>query len=228
MSARARLAAASRTNERGGCDVAKRISMGRAGTWWRWASAVAAAAVVAALAAAPAGALSIALAPATVTPEPGATFAVELRVAGLGDGAAPSLGAFDVTLAFDPAAVAFTSVSFDEFLGTIPAQALADFTPGAGTLALASFSLLPPATLDALQPGSFRLATIVFEAVGAGPSAIDVTSALLGDGFGGRLALSAAPTGVQVQPIPEPAAALVFGVCVAAVARASRQRRAAG
>lgn len=207
--------------------MAKRISTGRAARTRGWTGTVAAA-VVAALAAAPASAVSIALAPATVTPEPGATFAVELRVAGLGEGAAPSLGAFDVTLSFDPAAVAFTSVSFDEFLGTIPAQAFADFTPGAGTLALASFSLLPTAALDALQPGSFRLATIVFEAVGAGPSAIDVTAALLGDGFGGRLALATAPIGVQVQPIPEPAAALAFGLGLAAVARASRRRRAAG
>lgn len=178
------------------------------------------------LAAAPAGAVSISLAPAAVAPLPGDSFAIELTVAGLGDGSAPSLGAFDVTLSFDPAAVAFTSVVFDDRLGAIPAQAFADFAAGAGTLALASFSLLSPAALDALQPGAFRLATIVFEAVGAAPSTIGVASALLGDGLGQALPLDAPPTGVSVQPIPEPVAALVFGLGVAAVARVTRRRGA--
>jgi hypothetical protein len=193
--------------------------------WW---CAVALAAAVAGLVTTPAGAVSIELTPATVTPLPGETFAIELRISGLGDGVAPSLGAFDITLAFDPAAVAFASVSFGDLLGAIPGQASAEAVPGAGTLALASFSVLSEAALDGLQPGAFRLATILFEALGAAPSAIDVTAVLLGDGPGLGLALDAPPTGAQVQPVPEPSVALLLGLGLAAMARTSRRRRAAG
>jgi len=179
-----------------------------------------------ALAATPAGAVSISLAPASVSPAPGDSFTLELLVSGLGDGTAPSLGAFDITLSFDPTAVAFSSVSFDAFLGAIPAEATADALAGPGTLALAEFSVLSSSALDALQPGSFRLATLVFAAAGATPSTIAVTSALLGDGEGARIGLDAPLGSTRVAPIPEPAAALAFGLGVAVVARASRRRGA--
>lgn len=182
------------------------------------------AAVAMGFAAAPAAALSLSLAPAIATPAPGGSFAAELFVTGLGDGGAPSLGAFDITLSFDADAVAFTSVAFDGFLGSIPAEASADALLGAGTLSLAGFSILPEATLDALQPASFRLATIIFTATSAAPSTIAIASSLLGDVDGRPLALTAPPTGLQVQPIPEPASALVFGLCLALVARAARRR----
>ena len=189
--------------------------------------AIALAALGTGLAAAPAGAVSIWLAPAIATPLPGSPFAVELLVGGLGEGGALSLGAYDITLAFDPGAVAVTGVSFDGFLGAIPTEASADSVLGAGTLGLASFSILPSAALDALQPGSFRLATILFEATSATPSTIAISASLLGDAAGRAIPLSTPPTGTQVQPIPEPSAALVFGLCAALQARTSRGRRLA-
>lgn len=196
---------------------------------WTWARAAGASlAVLAALAAAPAGALTLTLSPATATPAPGDPFAVDLLVSGLGDGSAPSLGAFDVTLTFDAAAVSFVSVGFDAYLGAIPAEATAGSVLGAGTLALGEYSILSPAALDALQPGSFRLATVVFEATSLAPSAIGFGAVLLGDADGRALALTTPPTGTTVSPIPEPTAALVFGLAVAVVARASRGRRSAG
>lgn len=183
------------------------------------------AAVVIAFAATSAAALSLSLAPAVATPAPGATFAAELFVSGLGDGGAPSLGAFDITLSFDADAVAFTSVTFDEFLGSIPGEASVDALLGAGTLSLAGFSILSEAALDALQPASFRLATIVFTATSAAPSAIGISSALLGDADAMALALTEPPTGMEVRPIPEPTSALVFGLCLALVARRAREQR---
>jgi hypothetical protein len=174
------------------------------------------------LAAAPAAAVSLSLAPAIATPAPGGSFTAELFVSGLGDGGAPSLAAFDITLSFDADAIAFTSVAFDDFLGSIPAEASVDAVLGDGTLDLAGFSILPAAALDALQPASFRVATIVFSATGSTPSSIAISSALLGDADGRPLTLTTPPTGMNVQPIPEPASALVFGLCLALVARVGR------
>jgi len=185
----------------------------------RWlAGAVLAA--VAELAAGPAGALSITLAPATVAPLPGGAFALDLVVSDLGGAA---LGAYDVALTFDPTAVALTSVSFDGYLGVIPDEASAEALTAPGSVALASFSILPEAALDALQPDSFRLASLVFTATSGAPSTIAVGSALLGDAQGRRLTVDVLGS-ATIAPVPEPAAALAFGVGVMLAARASRRR----
>lgn len=175
------------------------------------------------LAAAPAGAVSLGLSPPAVSPVPGGSFSVDLLVADLGG---TVVGAFDVTLGFDALALAVTGVSFDVELGAIPAEASAEAIAGSGTLSLAGFSLLPAAALEALQGDPVRLATIVFGVTSAAPSAITITAALLGDGAGAPITLTAPPSGTNVTPIPEPAGTLLFGsgLCLAAVV--SRRRAA--
>lgn len=176
------------------------------------------------LAAGPAGAVvSLSLSPASLHPAPGDSFPLDLMVSGLGDGVPPSLAAFDITLGFDPAAVTFSSLAFDSFLGAIPAEATADFVAGASTVSLAEFSILPSGALDALQPDPFRLATLVFTAASAAPSTIAITSALLGNGAGALIPIAALGS-ARVAPIPEPAAALAFALGVAVVAGATRRR----
>lgn len=189
----------------------------------RRAAALAATALVAVtgLAAAPAGAVSLGLSPPAVSPAPGGSFAVDLVVSDL---AGAVVGGFDVTLGFDPTALAIAGVSFDSQLGAIPAEATAEAIGGTGTLSLAAFSILSTAALEALQGDSVRLATIVFEATSAAPSAIGIAAALLADGPGAPLVLGAPPSGTNVTPIPEPAGALVFALGVGLTAAATRRR----
>lgn len=176
------------------------------------------------LVAAEAGALSIALAPGVATPPPGGSFALDVTIGDLGTDV---IGAFDLTVAFDASAVSVATVGFDAALGAIPAEATAEFVVGPSSVALAGFSILPTSALAALQGDSFRLATIVFDVLDVAPSTIAITSALLGDGAGAPLQLTAPPGGTSVRPIPEPAVAQAFAIGLALLAGATR-RRAAG
>lgn len=55
--------------------------------------------------------------PSIVTGGPGSTANVIIRISGLGDFAPPSLGAFDLDIAFDPDILAIIGVGFASFLG---------------------------------------------------------------------------------------------------------------
>lgn len=168
-------------------------------------------------------AASILFDPASVSPLPGASFSLDLVITDLAGGDAGTVGGFDVALAFDAAAVSFVGVSFDVLLGTGSAEVLFDTIPGAGTLQIAGLSLLSPAALDALQSGSVRLATLVFEATAPQPSTISISSALVADALGLALPLDVRGS-ATVAPVPEPTSVLLFAVGLGVVARAGRRR----
>ena len=170
-----------------------------------------------------ADAISIALAPATQEVLVGASFGIDVVVSGLGDGAAPSLGSYDIDLSFDPALLAFGNVSFGAFLGG-PDLSLVSVVSASGLVDFAEVSLVPPDLIDTLQPGSFSLATVTFTAIAAGVSAVDFGAVLAGDSVGRRLPIGTlSPAQVVVSPVPEPAAVAVFAIGVAIVAW--RERR---
>lgn len=127
---------------------------------------------------------------------PGVVVGVDVVVGRLGNGVEPSVGAFDLDVAFDPLEFAPLGVDFGLLLGD-PAslEALTDVDLSvAGIVDFAEVSLLTPAQLDALQPAEFTLARVNFESLING-----VTNfALVGDqrvddAFGNKL------------PIPSPA-----------------------
>ena len=86
-------------------------------------------------------------------------------------------------------------------------------TPSAGSVNLFALSLDPAATLDALQAGSFVLATLQFDALATGTSALSLGLNALGDSLGNPLAATLVDASVDV--IPEPGSWALF--CVGAL-----------
>ncbi|MDJ0789779.1 MAG: cohesin domain-containing protein [Myxococcota bacterium] len=159
----------------------------------------------------------------------GETTMVRIVASGLGG---EIVSAYDLDLTYDPAILAAVSVSFGPLLGD-PAlfQVIESFDVSTdGVVDFAQLSLLSDTALLALQtPPAFTLAVVEFRAIGSGTSPL----ALRFDDFndvkglnGEQLVVTAKPGSVTVTPvIPEPSAALVFGLGVAVVASSIAWRR---
>ena len=106
-------------------------------------------------------------APSTQTIAAGGLTTIDLRIAGLGAGVAPSLGAYDVDLMFDPSVLSFVSATFgDGVLGNqldlFGLGNVSFLTPSTGMVNLFELSLDTPADLNALQADAFVLASLSF------------------------------------------------------------------
>ena len=87
------------------------------------------------------GTVSVTIVPPSQSVAQGQPVTVDVDVSGLGN--PPSVGAFDLTVSFDPALLLPTGVIFGSFLGdpTIP-TALTDFTLSTSAIEFAEVSLL--------------------------------------------------------------------------------------
>lgn len=113
--------------------------------------------------------------PSTQTAPSGGAVSVDVSVSGLGSAAAPSLGAFDLALCFDPTVLSFRSVRFGALLGDEAAsEAVTGVSPFNSHLDAFEVSLLLPAELIAIQPASFTLFTATFAATSAGTSPMEL------------------------------------------------------
>ena len=170
--------------------------------------------------------LSLTFDPASATIGGGDIVDVSIVVSGL-DNRPPSLGAWDLTIAFDPSILSISDWSFGVKLGD-PAvgDAIAGGSAGHGTLELAVVSLLTNAQLDALQTPSFTLATVQFTGVGPGVSPLTFSSVRLDDGDGNKFAHSESPGEITVV-VPEPVyGPLTAGLAIALALCAGRRRAA--
>lgn len=139
----------------------------------------------------------------------GESVSVDIVVSGLGNFAPDSLGAFDITVDYDPAVFAFAGYSLGALLGDLGAVEALDASTGDGgtSVNVAEVSLLSDAALHALQPGEFVLATLNFGvldlAIGAS-SQLSLSGSLLADAGGGNLpATGGTPvTFVGAAPVP--------------------------
>jgi hypothetical protein len=188
------------------------------------------------LCSASAGAIVIGFVPSDQTVGLGATVGVDLVISDLGDFTAPSLGSFDLDVTYDDAILGAPSVMLTSLLGdssqgeTIEGVDLS--IPGFIDVFLVS--LLSPLELDALQPASFVLLTLTFDAIAQGTSALELTEVLLGDALGAELSATAGSGSITVQGpgtgVPEPSLAgllLTAAVGVFAHRRPRRSRRPA-
>jgi hypothetical protein len=151
-----------------------------------------------------------------------------LMISGLGDFAAPSLGAFDIDVFFDASFLSFKSASFgDPVLGDqLDLFGFGSLTgalsvPGSVNLFEVSFDF--PFDLDAFQSGSFVLATLLFDTIAAGDSTISMNVNDLADSLGAPLSATVGSGTISVNPpaVPEPgsAALLLIGLVGAGLAK---------
>lgn len=160
----------------------------------------------------------------------GASGTVDICIADLADGSAPSLGVYDIELGFDPALVSFTGVAFgDPVLGNqLDLFGLGSFqmtTPGMGTLGLYELSFDLVDDLNAMQAAAFVLARLSFETLAAGDSLLTLSVNALGDALGNPLlnvVVQGALLAVSPLPsntVPEPASvALLLTALLAGIA----------
>jgi len=144
---------------------------------------------------------------------PGGAVQVQVRIDGLGDSVAPSLGSFDFSVAYDPAILSFTGATFgDPILGSqlnleghanLPSSIVT--TPAAVELSLVSFDSAN--TLDTQQQGAFTLATISFSALTARSSPLAISILSLADSQGDPLGATLSGATVVV---PEPRAMVIL------------------
>ncbi len=170
----------------------------------------------------PSHALSIGFHPGSQNVFLGNQAMVDIVISGLGDGEAPSLGAFDFVLGFDPSILALNSIVFGDpvlgdqldlfALGSNPMDA-SERTPGEWNLF--ELSLDPSEDLELFQAESFVLASLTFDTLALGTSPLALSDAVFGDSLGEPLDVALNSGGITVvegtAPVPEPGTVLLLG-----------------
>ncbi|CAA0094440.1 Uncharacterised protein [Halioglobus japonicus] len=151
----------------------------------------------------------LSLQPDTSFASNGDTVSFELIVSGLGNFAPDSLGAFDLSVSYDNAVLSFADYTLGNFLGDLAGFTALDVSSGdiGAAVNLAEISLLLPASLNALQPDSFLLASLSFDVLALAPGATTSLSildgAVLSDATGSALQASTGqPATIGAIPLP--------------------------
>lgn len=166
-------------------------------------------------------ATDISVMPASLSVATGSSVNVALMISGLTDLGTPSLGTYDLNVAYDASVLGFVSASygdpgFGDQLDLSGFGTFASTTPGIGTVDLFELSFDSPATLDSLQRGAFTLANLTFDALGPGTSSLVLGVNALGDAFGNSVVASLANGRVSVTAgstttVPTPGTPLLIG-----------------
>lgn len=164
----------------------------------------------------PASAAIIGFNPSSQSVNVGSTTTVDLIISGLGDGAAPSLGTFDLDIGFDSSILTFNGATFGNQLDLFGLGDINSVTPGVGTINLFELSLESAADLDSLQAGAFTLATLSFTALSDGSSPLSISVNALGDSLGDPLQTALVTGSINsirnVNAVPEPSSLLLLGI----------------
>lgn len=136
------------------------------------------------------------------------------------------IGAYDFTVQFDPSVVAVNSTAALAPLGFSTGQLV---TTAPGSVAFAEVSFEAPGDLLALQTGSFRLASLVFDALGVGTTTLSFVGMVFADVYSNILAVDSATALINVTAlpvgVPEPGTVLLLGLGIFAIAFALLRKR---
>lgn len=150
--------------------------------------------------------------------ELGDTVTIDLTISDLGNGDAPSIGAFDIDLSYDSSVLNFDSVSFgDSVLGNQldlwGLGSMAEYAEGNDYINVFELSYDDSADLLAMQADEFVLATFTFTTASEGNSSIGVNINDLSDAYGtNSLSAETVAGNVQVVPLPAALPLLVSGI----------------
>jgi hypothetical protein len=167
----------------------------------------------------PVRAAMISVSPVSQNATEGTPVTIDVVISDMVDGA-PSLGAFDLDVTFDPAILRFNTVSFgDPSLGDqLDLLGLGSSTGfEASTLGMVNLyevSLDTVADLNNLQADTLVLFSLTFDTLGEGISAVGLADVKLGDAQGFPFEADLGAGSVTVSPgtpVPLPAALLLFG-----------------
>jgi len=168
--------------------------------------------------AAPATAITIEFIPPSQSVSVGSTTTMDLVISGLRDREAPSLGVFDLDVGFDSSILNFSGATFGNQLDLFGLGSLQGVIAGVGTVNLFELSFDLADGLDDLQAGSFLLATLSFEALASGSSALSLSINALGDSLGDPLEAEVIGGTIRsvgnVSAVPEPASLPLIGIGV--------------
>jgi hypothetical protein len=175
-----------------------------------------------------ASALVLSFSPTSVPANVGDSISVDVVASALGT---DEIAGFDLDVLFDASILAPTSVVFGTGLGDPSLfEALTSFGFTPGVVDFAEISFLSESELDALQSEPLVLATLGFDVIGSGLSALtfrlDATN-LVVDADGNTLEVTTRAGSVGNAVVPEPSAALVFAAGAALIAARVRRARAA-
>jgi hypothetical protein len=153
----------------------------------------------------------------------GSTVSVQISISGLGSGAAPALGAWDIDVAFDPTVISLSGVvtfrSPSELgPGSLQDSGLIPIGPTESRVDAAEISFEDAAALEAAQPDAFLLATIQFTGLTTGTAMFSFAQLLLSDAQGAPLPAD------SVVEAPEPTGFALAGLGVAALLLRARRR----
>ena len=169
-------------------------------------------------------AIAIEVAPSTQDVSLGTTANVEINISGLGDGTAPSVGSFDLDLVFDPGILSFNNITFGDQLDILGSGSITGVDSSVlGVVSALEVSLDSISDLNNLQLPSFTLATISFNTLAAGTSALSLSLTALSDASGNPLSATLQNGTINVTTVPEPATWLLFGVGLLAMFGMSRR-----
>lgn len=158
-------------------------------------------------AAVPGQAAVVAIHPATTSAAVGQSVLVDVDISDLVDGAAPSLGAFDIDLHFDPAVLTLTQLTFGDGLNVLGLGGNPqEVTEGTGVVNAFELSLDASDDLNTLQSGAFTLFTLTFQAISAGTAELSLTLNSLANAEAFEIAATSAGSSIEVAPVPLPAA----------------------
>jgi cohesin domain-containing protein len=180
-----------------------------------------------------ADALTLSVVPQASTLNVGDTVSVDVVVSDLVNGGAPSLGAYDIDLSFDPSVLSFASIAFGTGLSVTGVPSIIqEFALGTGFVNPFEASLEDTADLNALQAGAFTLFTITFNAGQVGTSLLSLGVNSLSNAEGAGVVADALNAGtisvVGAPAVPLPAGVWLLVSGVAGVGALGRRWRRGG
>lgn len=154
---------------------------------------------------------------------------VQVRISGLGDTSAPSLGVYDVDFNYDASLFNFTGISWGDSikgnqLDLAGFGSLQSSNDSSGWLNLFELSFDDALDLDLLQAGEFTLFSVLLNSVAMGSGNFSLVANALGDAYGNDLLLGTI-NNTQVTAgnvsVPEPSSLmLLLGLLAAVLLRA--------